>query len=257
MVFRQKLQASRYELKYTINEGQARTIREFLLSHMVRDEFMLPGKQSYHVKSLYLDTPSLNLCQQTEHGVKNRFKLRVRSYDDMSESPVFFEIKRRDNNVILKHRATVKRSEAQRILQGGHPLDSDLIDPTASQLRSLHRFCQLRASIGAEGVAFVSYDREAYVSPNSNHLRVTFDRNISGQNYHAKDGLTSTDEIKSTAMRSVVLEVKYTEYFPAWIRDLVWTLGLQKVSVPKYLLCVDALQMNRSRFHLRKLGMVS
>jgi len=57
-----------------------------------------------------LDNPGLSLCHATIDGVKNRFKLRIRFYDHVESNPVFFEIKRRVNDVILKERAAVRRA---------------------------------------------------------------------------------------------------------------------------------------------------
>ena len=56
----------------------------------------------YPIVSLYLDSPDLQLCRESLTGVKNRFKLRIRSYTDEPEYPRFLEIKRRINQVIYE-----------------------------------------------------------------------------------------------------------------------------------------------------------
>ena len=94
-----KLQASRFEQKYIINEETALQIREFVRSYLELDENGV-GKPnySYPVHSLYLDSDKLTLYWRTINGDKNRFKLRLRFYNNNPDTPVFFEIKRRMNN---------------------------------------------------------------------------------------------------------------------------------------------------------------
>jgi SPX domain protein involved in polyphosphate accumulation len=98
-----KLQKSRFEQKYIITEEQALQIRDFVQAYLELDENGV-GKPnfSYPVHSLYLDSNDLKLYWTTINGDKNRFKLRIRFYNNKPETPVFFEIKRRMNNCIMK-----------------------------------------------------------------------------------------------------------------------------------------------------------
>src|SRR5215471_11792293 len=89
---------------------------------------------SYPVHSIYLDSDNLEIYWRTVNGDKNRFKLRLRYYDDKPEAPIFFEIKRRMDNAILKQRAGVKRSAAALVLRGHHPAPEDLCGDPAEGL---------------------------------------------------------------------------------------------------------------------------
>src|SRR2546423_2235929 len=92
------LQLQRFELKYVINEQTARAVRDFLAAYLDVDEFGATQPNfSYPVHSLYLDSEALNLYWHTINGNKNRYKLRLRFYDNNPTSPVYFEIKRRMN----------------------------------------------------------------------------------------------------------------------------------------------------------------
>jgi len=62
---------------------------------------------------------------ETINGIKNRYKLRLRYYDTNAKSPVFFEIKRRMNNCILKQRGGV-RQEFVAYLLSGHLLAKNI-----------------------------------------------------------------------------------------------------------------------------------
>src|SRR5688572_28657031 len=115
-----KLQASRFELKYIIPEETALQIRDYVRSYLELDENGV-GKPnySYPVHSLYLDSDDLRLYWSTINGDKNRYKLRIRFYNNNPETPVFFEIKKRMNNCIMKKRGSVRR-EAVPLLLAGH-----------------------------------------------------------------------------------------------------------------------------------------
>src|SRR5256885_30472 len=105
-----RLQSQRFELKYLIDEAIAPGIRDFLTSYLELDEYGV-GKPnlSYPVHSVYLDSDDLKTYQASVNGSKNRFKLRLRYYDAGVESPVFFEIKARVDDCILKQRCGVRR----------------------------------------------------------------------------------------------------------------------------------------------------
>ena len=96
MVYQHRFQTSRYELKYIIDERRAGDVRDYIRSYLVPDEHADPAAgNSYPVHSLYLDSPALMLFRSTVDCLKNRFKLRIRFYDDDPAHPVFLEIKRR------------------------------------------------------------------------------------------------------------------------------------------------------------------
>ena len=108
------MQESRFELKYLIQESTAERVRDFVRCYLNMDENSV-GKPdySYPVHSLYLDSDSLEIYWRTVNGDKNRFKLRLRFYSDHPDTPIFFEVKRRMKDIILKQRGAVKQSESR------------------------------------------------------------------------------------------------------------------------------------------------
>src|SRR5213594_4241209 len=107
---RDRMQKQRFELKYLVNEETALMVRDFVRSYLDFDEYSV-GKPnySYPVHSLYVDSDDLKLYWATINGDKNRFKLRLRFYNNHPDTPVFFEIKRRLNGCILKQRGGVRK----------------------------------------------------------------------------------------------------------------------------------------------------
>ena len=188
----QGLQSSRFEYKYWVDEGRARAISDFLRAYLEPDDYLIRFGGTgigYPVCSLYLDTTGLMLYEQTMHGEKNRFKLRIRFYDDNPENPAFLEIKRRETDVIKKKRAAITREGAKAVLLGEPPSSEFLYGNkvTAKSMEAMFEFCSLRDRIRAGGCTYVYYHREAYVSPNSNQARVTFDRQLEGGIYDTGD----------------------------------------------------------------------
>src|SRR2546430_9489440 len=117
-----QLASSRYEFKYLVDEPCARGVRDFVRGYLQRDPYALPQmSHSYPIYSLHLDAPGLKLYRSTVEGHKNRYKLRLRYYDHEPHTPVFFEVKRRVNDVIVKLRTAVKRHQVLRLLDGYGP----------------------------------------------------------------------------------------------------------------------------------------
>lgn len=230
-----RLQRQRYELKYIISERIALAIRDFTGSYLELDEYgaTLPD-YSYPVHSLYLDSEDLRLYQTTINGDKNRFKLRLRFYENRPDAPVYFEIKRRTNNTISKMRGGVRREEARWLLAGQLPEPRHLISKDPKQLVALQRFCEYMQALRARPKAHVAYLREAWVNREDNSVRVTMDRQVRCE--PDVEGRLSTQMVNPVLVfgSMVVLELKFTNRFPAWFGDLVRVFGLMQCGAAKY-----------------------
>ena len=122
-----------------------------------------------------------------------------------------------------------------------YPERSDLLKFDAKNWATLERFCDLKTSINATGCAFVSYLREAYVSPYDDSVRVTFDRMISAGPYYKTLNVKFLDSWLQPPIEGVVLELKFTDRFPLWMRDLVRSFNLWRGSMAKYVFCTESL----------------
>jgi hypothetical protein len=237
-----RLQSARYEFKYIIDDRTATRIREFVLTYLKPDHFTV-GREGigYAVHSLYLDSKDLTTCQAVLQGAKNRYKLRLRFYDDDPKNPVFFEVKRRVNLVILKKRASVKRERVDRLLAGAPPRPEDLLKNDKKNWQALLYFCQLRDQIHAVPAAYTSYMREGYERADNNAVRVTFDRFLRSGRFNGKLSVADIDTWPMPHVGGVVLELKFTDRFPEWMHDLVQLFNLTRGSCPKYVKCITLL----------------
>jgi hypothetical protein len=243
MPYTHRLQGSRFELKYLISESVARDVRDFALGYLEPDPHADPARNcEYEVHSLYLDSPGLRLCKATLWGLKNRYKLRIRFYDESPETPAFLEIKRRQDDVILKQRVPVRRAGVKRVLQGYWPAQEDIMDVSPRGQAALAEFCRLRDNIRADGRCFVSYHREAYVTPRDDRLRVTFDRRVHGVSYWGDGSLEMRARRVYPPIPGVILEIKFTDRFPVWMREMARHFNLDRQSMAKYVACMAALR---------------
>ena len=248
-----KMQQQRFELKYIIKEDVARAVRDFVSGYLEIDEYgaTLPNF-SYPVHSLYLDSDDLYLYRTTINGDKNRFKLRLRFYDNRSEAPIFFEIKRRMNNIISKQRGGVRRDAVDWVLAGHLPDPAHLVSRDPRQLVFLQNFGRLMQDMRAKPKAHIAYLREAWISPRDNSVRVTMDRDVKLEPKSA--ARLSLDMGKPVIVfgKEVVLELKFTDRFPDWFRELVRVFGLIQCGAAKY---VDgATMMGFEKFSCSGLG---
>jgi SPX domain protein involved in polyphosphate accumulation len=272
MPFTDHMQRNRFELKYIIDERCARGVRDFIRSYLVHDRYARPDLAwAYPIYSVYLDSPDLGLFNATLAGHKNRFKLRARYYDDKPDSPVFLEIKRRVNDVILKQRAAVKRGSVHHLLAGAPPAHEELHDENDPEaFAALEQFCHLRHVMNANGRAVVAYTREAWNAADNDDVRVTFDRRISGSWFDPLQPIGEALRADRPWVRppiegdgEVVLELKFTGRFPNWMRELVCSFDLYRVTMAKYVNCVLAmgprgpgLHRHRRVHHIRREALV-
>ncbi|MBI4657737.1 MAG: polyphosphate polymerase domain-containing protein [Verrucomicrobia bacterium] len=230
-----RLQLQRFELKYIIKEEVALAAREFVRLYLEIDEYgATQPNLAYPIHSLYLDSDRLTTYWETINGNKNRFKLRLRFYENQPTAPVYFEIKRRVNDAILKQRGAVRREAVDWLLAGHLPAPSHLVSNDPRHLVALQRFSQFMNHIHARPKAHVSYLREAWISPHNNSVRVTMDRAV---RCDPESTARLSQEMRNPILvfgQNVILELKFTGRFPDWFRELVRIYSLVQCSAAKY-----------------------
>lgn len=230
------LQKQRFEYKYHIDEAQAAGIRLFLQHYMALDEYgATQPNYSYPVHTLYLDSPDLQLYQATVNGDRNRFKLRIRFYENGESAAVYPEIKRRFNSVITKQRAAIHRVAARQMVRGQLPGYDALIKPEPDSYRSLEEFNRLVSLLNAGPVAHIAYLREAWIGEDEHtRTRVTLDRQVRSEPRNKMDFHFDMEHPEVVFGNTIILELKFTNRFPYWFNDLVQRYELNHQSAAKY-----------------------
>jgi len=230
-----RLQLQRYELKYSLDAATAQAVRGFVSQYLDLDEFGM-GRPlgAYPVNSLYLDSADLAMFHQWVDAARNRYKLRLRFYDEDPETPVFLEIKRRCLECILKQRCSVKQSAVPLVLAGQFPPLDLLHSREPKHQAALLDFISAVQHLRARPTLFVRYLREAYLDLKSNAVRVTLDHQVRMVPQATLDFSPRMDAFVQPFGDRIILEIKFTNRFPRWAGEMVRALGLVREGAAKY-----------------------
>jgi len=228
------IHVARSEYKYQIRAEVLPAIRRWLLQYCVPDENSRNGDW-YAIRSLYLDNDDFRLFRDSREKLAYRLKLRARAYGDANGS-IKLEVKRRTRDLIVKTSATVR--QAQWVEAAPYGLDG----LNAIAKPSMHEFLQLADTLRATPRLLVYYERQAFSSVVNDYVRVTFDRNVACQ---PMDRWTLTGDARQWLCLDAptvfadrdsyyIMEVKFLDDPPAWLRDLVLEFGLERRGGSKY-----------------------
>jgi hypothetical protein len=228
-------QQQRFELKYLIKEEITLAMRDFVSGYLELDDYGVGQPTlAYPVHSVYLDNDGLQTYHDTINGNKNRFKLRLRYYDDRPDTPVFFEVKARVDKCIIKHRCGVKRSAVPLLMAGQLPDPDQLISREPKHLAAIQKFNELQHQLNARPKAHNTYMREAWVSPHDNSVRVTFDRFVRIEAFFRCAAPVEMTRPVPIFSEFTILELKFTNRFPDWFSVMVKRFNLVWAASAKY-----------------------
>lgn len=219
----------RHELKYLINEGD-----HALLKSRMGPVFSLdPNAQNgeYMIRSLYFDDFWNTAYEEKNMGVYARKKYRIRIYN-YSDRHIRLERKTKRGNYIYKESAKLTREETLQILDGDYAFLLQNPQPLCREFY-LECVCQvMRPRV------IVDYEREPYIL-DAGTVRVTFDKNL-------RAGILSDDifdpdlpTLNCMEAGKLVMEVKYTEFLPRIVQDIIPTQAADYTALSKYVLCYE------------------
>jgi len=221
----------RREIKYLVSESSARAIAGYLQRYVEPDRYTWGHPDgAYPVASLYLDSEDLRLFRASQDGLKNRFKLRIRSYIDDPEYPRFIEIKRRVNTWMVKSHVRVMVADIGPLLSGR----DGRFEGGDEGAETLNQFMYYSRRFFVRPMLQVRYLRQAFESSDANFVRVTFDRDLcikAAQNLELKLMAPGWQRVP---LGEVILEFKISDHYPRWLQDLVRRFELRQQSVCKY-----------------------
>jgi hypothetical protein len=220
---------SRYELKYLVSPEQALRIRDFVREYLDFDEHSV-GKSdySYPVHTLHLDSGDWELYWRTIRGDHYRWKLRVRYYSSHPDSPVYFEVLHQKDDIVSKYRAGVRLEAVNALLGGCLPEMEQLFSKNPDEAVALHRFGEMMHEFHARPRLHLFWMREAYESDDAG-ARVTLDRRICASMVSGDFGGLLPVAMENPLMcvhHLVILQLRFTERFPDWYRELVQVFNL-------------------------------
>lgn len=229
---------NRFELKYLLPIEHAGEFKKAIKSFLHVDSFGEEGQ--YALTSLYYDTPDHRFYWEKIDGIKVRRKLRIRHYETRDaitpETPVFVEIKKRIDRVIIKKRAKMPYKDAVNLCNEGiMPAKFDPKDKkTLEEVQSMFHTYPLRPTL------ITSYFRHALIGTHYDlGLRVTFDTNIRFRD-HDLD-LTSKNRGKFIIPPNIALmEIKANGAIPYWLTEMIGAHNIRLIRVSKYCAGLEA-----------------
>lgn len=215
----------RHEYKHEISRSDMLVLRTRLSAVMKSDIHAIDGK--YFIRSLYFDNAQDKALKEKLNGVNNREKFRIRYYN-YDTSVIHLEKKSKINGMCIKESTFLTKEMAQAIVDGDYRWMLKSNEPLIQEFYSKIMSQRLRPK------TIVDYEREPFVFSAGN-VRVTLDYNI-------RTGVNCTDFLNPDCVTvptgdSIILEVKWDEYLPDIIRDIVQLPSCRTGNYSKYAVC--------------------
>jgi hypothetical protein len=235
---------SRYEYKYRITNEMIPQIRDLIKPFTIFDQHLKEAiDNKYTVRSIYFDTPTLDFYYEKMDGLKVRKKLRIRTYNEMNDF-AFLEIKRKFVNCISKERSKLPFIVIERLISASQ--DSVIEYPQDDYNARLvsGKFVYILLKKGLIPVLLIVYEREAYIGLTEKRERLTIDTNVRANSEPDLGDILNTDNFVTIVKDAGILELKFDDVMPQWMKNLVLELGLKRASLSKYCLGIEACGIN-------------
>lgn len=218
----------RHEYKYVCSLDKIGYIRNSIDAIMDLDAHVKEDGE-YAVRSIYFDDYYDTCYYDNIYGTDPREKFRIRLYNGDS-AKINLELKQKQKGKTKKLSCALNKEICEEIISGDIPhmnaVDSSLYRKFVLQLQTR----QLQPKI------IVEYDRIPYIYYDGN-VRVTFDKNIRSST-QCSDFLQKELFYKPIMETNQhLMEVKFDEFLPDFIQQLVEHEGLRQNSFSKYFLC--------------------
>lgn len=216
---------SRHEEKYIITYRQYLMLKERAMQVLTPDPHGEDG--SYVISSLYFDDLMDHALDEKLDGLPDHSKFRIRAYD---HSPELIKLEKKDKHGILTQKWDAQISREQAGLLSNSRFDLDAFSGDAYELAAQMQSGGLRPAV------VVRYRRDAFFFEGTD-ARLTFDTALEAIN---PDPLALFSK-KITGLpvldgNSVIMEIKYGDYIPTFLRKLT-AVSCTQLSVSKYALC--------------------
>ncbi|KKQ27894.1 MAG: hypothetical protein US42_C0004G0033 [Candidatus Magasanikbacteria bacterium GW2011_GWC2_37_14] len=233
----------RFEFKYIITLAQEKEIMERIGKYLCPDSYVKESKTGYEVRSLYYDSPQFFYYDEKNDGVGLRKKIRLRCYgvDEESRNNVFFEIKRKNDAVVIKDRFLLSRDEYNKLIS----FDDLLFEELKKDSHRANVIEEFRCERGLRSIApkvLVVYDRIPFLDRYNPSFRITFDKNIRAAK--TDDLFCDNKDLLDVFPDGVVMEIKFNGTMPFYIRGIIEFFDLQRTSFSKYCTAVDTCGAN-------------
>lgn len=216
----------RHELKYSIPYADYLAIRS-RIRHIMKTDSHASEEGRYRIRSIYFDNTEDKALREKINGVAKREKFRIRYYND-DFSYIILEKKMKINRLCLKYDAKITEEECRKLLSGDIAWMKEHPEDLVKEFYAKIRYQGLRPRVT------VSYLREPYIYAPGN-VRITFDSEIRSSLFTKEFLEEKVSDVSATDHpKDMILEVKYDEFLPEIIRDLIQSKNINQQAFSKY-----------------------
>lgn len=223
----------RVEDKYFIYEDQIAYLTNRLQEIMSYDEHSSGG--GYRIRSVYFDDTNDSALFENEAGVDEREKFRIRTYE-RDDSFIRLEEKSKKSGLTHKESVMIGKDTVKNLLKDGCSAERAILHSGSLLSEDGFLFKKLYGKMNTlllHPVTIVEYERQAFVE-NVGNVRITFDKNIGASEYVDRffEDDVYTKPVLPTGTH--ILEVKYDEFLPEYIQQILEIGSLQRTAFSKY-----------------------
>ena len=227
-----KKEQFRHEWKYLINTAEKELIRLRLKHFLTLDPHAAGG--GYMIRSLYFDDYWDSALEEKAGGILMRKKYRIRIYN-CSDKSIKLERKKKFGSYIYKEDAPLTREETMKLIRGDYDF---LLHSPYPLCREFYVECMCHVM---RPRVIVDYEREPWIL-DAGTVRVTMDSDVRAAvgNYDIFD--PKLPSIPVLEPGKLVMEVKYTQMLPQFLRNILPPKASEFTAVSKYVLCCEKTQ---------------
>jgi hypothetical protein len=183
------------------------------------------------IRSLYFDDYFNSAYNEKDAGVLERKKYRIRIYN-CSDASINLERKKKYGSYIYKEAAPLTREEVYKILDGHYEF---LLQSEHPLCREFYYEC---VSNMMRPRTIVDYERVPWTLEQGT-VRITFDMDVRAAigNFDIFDATLPSLPVLEDG--KCVMEVKFTEFLPRFVRDILPDRASEFTAVSKYVLCYE------------------
>lgn len=213
----------RYEKKFLINNLQMELLKNNLLAALYLDSNIKSEDGSYFIRSMYFDDYKDTSYFQVLDGISKREKYRIRYYNYDPEY-ITLEKKSKVNNLGKKDKDLLTKDMVMKFINK-EEIETD--KPVITELQN-----KMKTDF-YKPVIIIDYLRRAFTYP-INDVRITIDYNISCSYEIDKFFDEDINSIPLLDKNTAILEVKYNDFLPDVIKQIINIKNLEVTSFSKY-----------------------
>ena len=220
----------RYEFKYLISYLDYMKIINAVKLTFHHDKH--GEKDTYNVTSIYLDDLVFSGASDKAFGNQTHKKYRLRFYNNPENKKL--ELKEKTGDEAIKYSTPINEETYLAIINQDLNVLEKYFDDNLIRRFTLDMLRHLLSPM-----CFIKYQREAYRDETDN-LRITFDHSLCTIRYSDDNPEIDFKLLKDSMM---ILEIKYKDYLPRIVRDLLKMINPNQIAYSKYYMGYDSLSL--------------